>query len=428
MYHKILKTMLALCCVFLVALYVLKIFFPEQFVISIEIDAFITIGNYVDTHAWLEYPFGILTAFITYWLYLCAVCRKWYLNLSQSLIVLFIIGLSIGFTFIDINLYSALSYTSFIFLPLLFKANLKEVGIVYTVHIFSQFLTASIRDIMAYVNASNTLIVTLLSIECYFWLLLFYFYYNYKKEKSLWVGNVRQCTENTLDESKRKSQNLTEKLSLCKKIKRFIKNNLNKTIIKHRLRKLKLNLKDFIIDELWIYVIILGSIALCAWIFNRWIEGIMLCIAHIYIRKVFDKQYHCNTTAACLSLTLGLIWFAIPITLPLSTSLLSSIPIAFIICFFGFLAQDRLDAHLEIKRLNKYVLELLEKLETKDIYAMSKDELYEHCRSKGLDDVECKIAYYVVIERLKGQELYDAIGYSERQTIRKRKEILSKIK
>ena len=61
MYHKILKTMLALCCVFLVALYVLKIFFPEQFVISIEIDAFITIGNYVDAHVWLEYPFGILT-------------------------------------------------------------------------------------------------------------------------------------------------------------------------------------------------------------------------------------------------------------------------------------------------------------------------------------------------------------------------------
>ena len=154
----------------------------------------------------------------------------------------------------------------------------------------------------------------------------------------------------------------------------------------------------------------------------------MFCVAHICIRQVFDKQFHFNSTAYCLTLTLAIIWFAIPITLPLATSLLSSIPIAFLICFFGYLAQDRVDLLLQVKKLNKDIERLIEKISHKDIYAMNETELYNHCRNCGLDDVECKIAYYVVIERLKGKELYEAIGYSEAQAKRKRKKILETIK
>ena len=196
-----------------------------------------------------------------------------------------------------------------------------------------------------------------------------------------------------------------------------------KQMILHWLRKCKLAVKDFIIDSLWEYLLVFASIALCAWIFDKWIEAIMFCVAHTCIRRVFDKQFHFNSTAYCLSLTLAIIWFAIPITLPLATSLLSSIPISFLICFFGYLAQDRVDLLLQVKKLNKDIERLIEKISHKDIYAMNETELYNHCRNCGLDDVECKIAYYVVIERLKGKELYEAIGYSEAQAKRKRKKI-----
>ena len=201
-----------------------------------------------------------------------------------------------------------------------------------------------------------------------------------------------------------------------------------KQMILHWLRKCKLAVKDFIIDSLWEYLLVFASIALCAWIFDKWIEAIMFCVAHTCIRRVFDKQFHFNSTAYCLSLTLAIIWFAIPITLPLATSLLSSIPISFLICFFGYLAQDRVDLLLQVKKLNKDIERLIEKISHKDIYAMNETELYNHCRNCGLDDVECKIAYYVVIERLKGKELYEAIGYSEAQAKRKRKKILETIK
>ncbi len=182
MNKKVLKTMIALVVIFLIACYVLKIFFPEQFVLSVENETIIAIGNYIDSNEWAYYLFGIFTSFLTYWLYLCAVCRKWYLNWWQCLIVLATIGASIGLNFVDVNICSALNYASFVFLPLIFGSNLKTVAIVYTVHMVSQALTLTIRNLPIYMVNINSLSFTLITFEMYFWLLLFYFYYNYKKE------------------------------------------------------------------------------------------------------------------------------------------------------------------------------------------------------------------------------------------------------
>ena len=124
----------------------------------------------------------------------------------------------------------------------------------------------------------------------------------------------------------------------------------------------------------------------------------MFCIAHFTIRNTFEKQFHFNSTAYCLMLTLAIIWCVIPITMPLSVSLLSSIPLAFVVCFFGFIAQDRIDMYINISKLNKQIINLTNELQAymnKDICAMSEQELYTHCRAKGLSEEErCKRSVY----------------------------------
>lgn len=182
MNKKVFRTMIALVVIFLVALYILKIFFPEQFILSVENKTIIAIGNYIDSNEWAYYLFGILTSFITYWLYLCAVCRKWYLNWWQCLVVLAVIGASIGLSFYDETLCSALSYTSFVFIPFIFGAKLTPVAITYTIHTFAQHITLSIRNLPLFIAYYNSLIFAFLTMECYLWLLLFYIYFNYKKE------------------------------------------------------------------------------------------------------------------------------------------------------------------------------------------------------------------------------------------------------
>lgn len=179
-------------------------------------------------------------------------------------------------------------------------------------------------------------------------------------------------------------------------------------------------------------MLVIASVVLCSYLFDRWIQGISFCVAHTCIRPAFNKQFHFKSSVAyCLMLTLMIIWMAIPNTLPLASNLLSSIPIAFAICYIGYLFQDNLDKAIQIKTLEKYSTELVMKLARyteKDIYAMDDQELYEHCRSRGLSEEDCRIAYFVVRERLQGKELYEAIGYSERQTKRKRTRILNTIK
>ena len=82
----------------------------------------------------------------------------------------------------------------------------------------------------------------------------------------------------------------------------------------------------------------------------------------------------------------------------------------------------------KLKQLNDYANSLVAKLNQKDIYSMSEQELYEYCKKKGLSEEECRIAKFVILDRLKGKELYTAMSYSERQAKRLRTAILNKIK
>lgn len=404
MNRKVFKVMIALVVIFLTGLYVLKIFMPEQFVLSVENEIIITIGTYIDNNAWAYYLFGILTSFITYWLYLCAVCRRWYLKWYEILTVLVVIGGSIGLSLWDTNVYSAYSVITFIVLPVIFKSDLKTVATVFTIHSLSQTMSLTIRNLPLYMTTSNSLTVCMLGIESYFWLLLFYIYFNYnKKEDQKWDGDSHLSTGNKKVEKKEKSQKSTEKLSRWKQIKQSIKNALQRDNLKKNLRKLKLSIKDFITDELWIYVIIIGSIALCSWIFNRWLEGLMFVIAHLVIRRVFDKQFHFSETAYCLILTLAIVWFAIPITLSVTTSLLSSIIIAFIVCFVGYVAQDRVDL-LKEKRMAKRF----------NFATCTKEDVIKVANALGYNKDKQDLAVMFFADRLSNKQIWQILCNTQR--------------
>lgn len=159
--------------------------------------------------------------------------------------------------------------------------------------------------------------------------------------------------------------------------------------------RLKSTLKNFIKYQLWIYLLVIGSICLCSWLFNRWIEGLMFAVAHICIRNAFNKQFHFNSTAYCLGLTLAIIWFAIPITLPLASSLLSSIPIAFAICFFGFVVQDWVDLKLYKKRHEMFNLK-----------TCTKEQLIEACNMLGYTSEKQELAIMFFIEKLSNKNVW----------------------
>ena len=183
-FDKVLRTMIALVCVFLIALYVLKIFIPEQFIMIIENDKLIAFGEYVDNNLWLHIILGIITSFITYWLYIGAVTRKWCLNWKELVaVIVACISTQIFYYFIDTNIGSYISIFAMILIPIISNARLQDVGIVFTIHGLSQLLSMSIRGLGDLLSSVNYATILCLGIESYFWLLLFYLYFNLKGAK-----------------------------------------------------------------------------------------------------------------------------------------------------------------------------------------------------------------------------------------------------
>lgn len=88
-------------------------------------------------------------------------------------------------TFYDVNLSNIISWTSFAFLPALMNGNIKTIAIVFTTHSIAQGLSIGIRNLPMYLTSMNYVTVLFMTLESYFWLLLFYIVFNYKKEKTL---------------------------------------------------------------------------------------------------------------------------------------------------------------------------------------------------------------------------------------------------
>ena len=170
-----------------------------------------------------------------------------------------------------------------------------------------------------------------------------------------------------------------------------------KTLKKQSKKKILLrnSIKEFLQKKLWQYILVIAFVLFSAWLFRKPIEAVMFCISHIVIRVGFEKQYHykhrnrARGIAICLFITLTIIFFGVASCLPVEISLLSTIPICFLICWVGYIVQDRIDIMMENKQLQEefdIVLEKLKQEKNIDVYSMTEDELRNFAKSKGLKE------------------------------------------
>jgi hypothetical protein len=183
MNKKVFVSMLALCVTFLAGLYIAKIFFPQEFMMSIQNERIIKIGTYIDTHKWLYYVCCGITAFITYYLYCCASSGRIRLAWYEILEIVGVIVVIRAISFYDDTLATAIELASFLFLPYLLKGKLKNCAITYTVHTISQGLSLSIRSLPLYLHSANFITFLFMTFECYFWLILNCIIMNYQNKE-----------------------------------------------------------------------------------------------------------------------------------------------------------------------------------------------------------------------------------------------------
>lgn len=185
MNKKVWTAMLVLTVVFLCMLYVAKIFFPQDFVMYIENERLIQIGNVIDSNKVLHYAVGSIFAFITYYLYCGACCRKIKLSLKDIcyILITMVIVRAAEILDKDMMIFTHLNISAFLILPVLIGGDLKSTAFVYFIHGFSQIMSLSIRNLPMYLTTMNTITTLLLSIDMYFWLLLMFIIFNYKEKE-----------------------------------------------------------------------------------------------------------------------------------------------------------------------------------------------------------------------------------------------------
>ena len=134
MNKKVFVSMLILSVVFLVSQYVFKIFFPQEFMMSIQNERIIQIGEFIDSHKWIYIICCGLTSFLTYWLYCCACSGRLYLKWYELLEIIVVVAICRVVDLYDTNMAIIISWCSFMFLPALMGGELKRCAIVFTTH------------------------------------------------------------------------------------------------------------------------------------------------------------------------------------------------------------------------------------------------------------------------------------------------------
>lgn len=135
-------------------------------------------------------------------------------------------------------------------------------------------------------------------------------------------------------------------------------------------------------------VIVASSIP--AIIFGKWLEALTFLIAHSLIRPQFDMEYHHIVPAICREITGVVFFFGITMSLPISISLVSIIPINYLIGWIGDANAKKDLYEVQCEALKARVEKLLEKLSD------PRTELLELCDKAKLSarDTEIALMYY----------------------------------
>lgn len=175
MNKSVLRTMIVIIICMLAFEYILKFFVPKEFVLVISNPNLIKFGEFLDSHKLVSYIFGCITSFITYFLYTCACSRKKYLNWKFYILFLLIYIISEILIVVSYELCTPFIICSMIGLAYLSNSNMKDFTIVFIVHNLSQVLSLNIRNITTYLISFDMATLTIMTLECYLWLTLFYF-------------------------------------------------------------------------------------------------------------------------------------------------------------------------------------------------------------------------------------------------------------
>lgn len=176
------------------------------------------------------------------------------------------------------------------------------------------------------------------------------------------------------------------------------------------------------------FLCILAILGMVAWCMGAIIEILMMLGCFMIAKQKYEFKYHCKSSFQCLLLSVGVFVIGLRMTLPVGISYtcagICGLFIAYAAQYIAELKFIREDYEYIEPKYNEFV----ENQRLLNIYSMSETDLRLYCKVNMLDEIDEEIVIQRLIHHRKGQDLYDKIGYSKPQMIRREKRIEEKLR
>lgn len=169
------------------------------------------------------------------------------------------------------------------------------------------------------------------------------------------------------------------------------------------------------------YFVVMSNLVLTAWITGKYLEALCFAITFCVLRYQVTDTLHCHTTFKCMLLTNSIVAVCVPATLSLANSIFGGLAMGFLVNYGAHLIASNILRCQEQAELQAF----REAQRLQNVYSMEEAELRQYCRAHKLDPIDEEIVVQRLIHHLKGQQLYERIGYSKPQMIRREKRIQS---
>lgn len=182
MNRQVLRSMITLVWVFLIGFAVVKLFFAEWLLASIDNEQVIQVGKFIDQHRWATVLADSFIGTLAIHFYLCSCKSMWRLRFIEYVCVfVYSVTLAILQPVVP-SLVFSFDGLCFILVPILMGISWKRVLLVFLAHDVGQVLILFIRSQPLYLEGADYVTSLILVFDVYVWLLLYYLYANMYKE------------------------------------------------------------------------------------------------------------------------------------------------------------------------------------------------------------------------------------------------------
>ena len=186
MNKRVLQVSIGLVAFFIIAFCVLKLFFPDALLVCIENKRIIQIGNFIDNHVTAMVFMDAAFAVLAMHFYLSSCKQVWRLEIHHY-VLLAIYGVAMAVMYLIHPVVAMITdLILFIVFPIILKSKPKQFIPLFIIHQVGQNALLFIRSQPLYLADTNYATGTLLVLDAYAWLVLYYLYSNMNKEVTIW--------------------------------------------------------------------------------------------------------------------------------------------------------------------------------------------------------------------------------------------------